>query len=66
MNVLEHYIVKIHSVVPYRAEWTKELPDKKFVTADITTDCYGSIKRESRVFSQTEWDKVVKRRYYLG
>ncbi|AGB62680.1 hypothetical protein [Bacillus phage phiAGATE] len=66
MNVLEYHIVEIHSVNPYRAEWTKEVPGKKFVTADITTNCYGSIKRESRVFTQTEWDEVVRKGYYLG
>lgn len=66
MNVLEHYIIKVHKVTPYRAEWTKELPDKKYVTADITTNCYGVTKRENRVFSQTEWDEAVEKGYYLG
>lgn len=65
MNVLEHYIVETHSVTPYRAEWTKEVSDK-FVTADITTNCYGVTKRESRVFSEREWDEAVKNGYYLG
>ncbi|AII27938.1 hypothetical protein LD13_gp037 [Bacillus phage Bobb] len=66
MPILKYCIIKVHSVTPYRAEWTKEIVDNKFVTADITTGCYGTFKRESRVFSQTEWDEAVKKGYYLG
>jgi hypothetical protein len=65
MNILEQYIEEVHNVRPYTAEWTKKF-DKEFVEVDITTNCYGSKKRDTHVFSTVEWEKVVEQGYYMA
>lgn len=66
MNLLEIYIKKIHSVEPYNTEWTREFPDKEFVKVDVTTDCYGNVRREQRVFNTQEWEEIKKKGYWMG
>ena len=65
MNVLETYIVTIHKVKPYAAEWTKEFKGKKFVNADITTNCYGREKRGEHIFEDKEWEEIKAKGYYM-
>lgn len=47
MNVLENYIEEIHSEVSY-------IKDPKFIKVDITTNCYGPIKRDVNLFNVEE------------
>lgn len=65
MNLLENYIVEIHSVTPYIAEWTEEF-NRDFVEVDITTDCYGIKKREICVFDSISWGEIKEQGYYMG
>lgn len=66
MNVLEHYIVEIHSVEPYKADWTREFPDREFVEVDVTHDCYGSVVRQKEVWNTVEFEQYKKDGYWLG
>jgi hypothetical protein len=66
MNILEHYIVEIHSVTPYEADWTSEFPDRKFVQVDMTHDCYGQVLRNTHVFNTKEWEQIKSQGYYMG
>ena len=63
MNLLEHYIEKIHSEeeIP-REEWMMS----PYVKVDITIDCYGNIERKTKFFPQSFWDTIKKDGYYMG
>ena len=49
MNILEQYIVEVHSVTPCLDEWTNEFPEDDFVKVDVTRNCYGAKKRVERI-----------------
>lgn len=65
MNVLPSTILTVHSVKPYEAEWTKVHPNTTFVEVDLTSDCYGTKSRTTRIWTTAEWTKVLRlRRFY--
>ncbi|KDN58472.1 hypothetical protein [Exiguobacterium sp. AB2] len=66
MNMLENYIVEVHDVETYNAEWTKEdwAKDKTWVEVDHTTNCYGSKTRSKRVYELNDWEATLKQGYY--
>lgn len=64
MNTLENYIVKVHSVKPYEAEWTKEFPGKEFVEVDMTSTCYGNEQRSKHVWNTKSWEEVKNQGFY--
>lgn len=66
MNLLEICIEEIHSEKPYVSDWTVEFPDRRFVEVDVTTDCYGRVKRETRIFNTREWEKYKRQGFWLG
>ena len=66
MNLLEQYIVEVHSVEPFTEEWVSEFPDRDFIKVDVTTNCYGRIKRVTRVFDRTEWTQYQKQGYWMA
>lgn len=66
MNLLEQYIQEIHSEKPYLAEWTTEFPDITFVEVDVTTECYGSVKRDTHVFNAVEWAKYKAQGFWMA
>lgn len=65
MNLLEQYIKEIHSVEPYTDEWTEKY-HKDFVEVDLTINCYGSVERKTRIFSEEEWEKTKEQGYYMA
>ena len=65
MNLLEVYIVEIHSEKPYTEGWTKKF-DKEFVEVDVTTNCYGSVKRNTTIWTTEELKKYKEDGYYMG
>lgn len=65
MNLLEQYIVEIHSVEPCNAEWTKEF-NKDFWKVVLTTECYGRMKTSDHVFDTEEWKKIKEQGYYMA
>lgn len=65
MNLLENYIVEIHSESP--AIYC--LPNNEFITLyqlDITIDCYGVTKRIKTTMAKERWLKAKSDGYYLG
>lgn len=66
MNLLEQWIVEVHSVTPHTESWTKEFPGKSFLSVDVTTTCYGRDERKVRVWTVEEWEKIQKQEYFLG
>lgn len=64
MNLLEHYIMVIHSVVEEASEWIK---DRTYIRADLTVDCYGKTERVEKYFLNWEqWNTVKEQGYYMG
>ena len=59
MNLLEHYIKEIHGI-----EYSKKYPD--LIVIDVTSDCYGCVKREERITTKDQWGKDVELGYFLA
>lgn len=68
MNLLENYLVEIHSVKPCNEKWTNEdwAKDEKWLTVDATFDCWGNKSRCTREYTKSEWETIVKKGYYMG
>ena len=63
MNVLEHYIVEVHSV--------KELPleywmDDFHVEVHMTSNCHGHERFGKHIFTISQWEHIKQRGYYMG
>lgn len=73
MNLLEHYIEKVISVVDVTKEWEKcmQEEDPNFVETDhmleikMIVNCYGSIQETTQWFHKTVWDKIQEQGYYM-
>jgi hypothetical protein len=59
MNLLEHYIIKVHSVEYYDSE-------QNYVLVDLTCNCYGAIQRVSHLTTIQQWEIDKKRGFYLA
>lgn len=74
MNLLEHYIEKIISVVDVTKEWEEYMKesDPNFVETDpmleikMIVNCYGSIQETKQWFHKTVWDKIQEQGYYMA
>lgn len=69
MNLLEHYIVKIHSVEDVTKDYEKRIgvkPNEPVYMVDLTYDCYGKIKREAYIFCKSKFEQVKKRGYFMA
>ena len=74
MNLLEHYIEKVISVVDVTKEWEdfirKDTPN--FVETDsmleikMLVNCYGNIKETTQCYHKSEWDKIQEQGYYVA
>ena len=57
MNLLEHYIIEIHSVTDITNKYTertgKELKEP-LLDVDLTYDCYGGVKRDNIRFIKSK------------
>lgn len=58
MNLLEHYIIEIHS--------EQELLAVGMVKVDLTYDCYGTIRRGVKLFGKREWEEAKKEGVFLA
>ena len=66
MNLLEHYIKEIISVVDVTKEWEKcmQEEDPNFVETDpmlqiaIIVNCYGQTTGITEMFHKSKWDKI--------
>ncbi len=63
VNLVEHYIVEIHSVEKIKREpWMEE----QFVKVDVTIDCYGNVKRCIAYYPSSYWEDIKENGYYMG
>ena len=64
MNLLQVYILEIHSVedVTDRCKWATE----PMIEVDMTTECYGKIERRKEVFSESAWEGAKEKGWYLA
>lgn len=74
MNLLEHYIKKVISVVDVTKKWEKYMQEKdpNFVETDpmleikMLVNCYGNIEETIKRLHKSEWDKIQKQGYYIA
>ena len=74
MNLLEHYIEKVISVVDVTKEWEKcmQEEDPNFVETDpmleikVLVNCYGNIEETIKRLHKSEWDKIQEQGYYMA
>lgn len=59
MNLIEHYIIKVH-----REHEIYMNPD--FIKVDLTYDCYGTIRRCLMMFRKCEWKEAKKKGVFLA
>ena len=60
MNILEHYIGEIFSVEPFVMRGTA------MVKVDLSTNCYGNVRRQTEVFTADEWDRAKEQGYFMA
>ena len=74
MNLLEHYIEKVVSVIDVTKEWEKYMQeeDPNFVETDpmlqisMIINCYGQTTGTTKMFHKSEWDKIQEQGYYMA
>lgn len=68
MNLLENYIVEIHSVKDYNPEdhWFFGDIIERYIEVDMTTDCYGSIRRDTCIFTEREFEEIKRQGYFMA
>ena len=74
MNLLEHYIEKVISVVDVTKEWEKHMQkeDPNYIETDpmlqvaIIVNCYGQATGTTKMFHKSEWDKIQEQGYYMA
>lgn len=59
MNLLEHYIEKIHSEKPL-----EDNPD--LIEVDFTYNCHGSIERKTDIMFKEQWDIIKEKGYFMA
>lgn len=64
MNILEHYIEKIHS--EELVTFTYEGENVTCYKVDLTYNCHGCIKRVTEFFLEDEWKSIKEKGYYLA
>ena len=64
MNTVKHFIEEVHSEKEstYQPKYAKEV----WVEVDITTDAYGSVKRDIHVFPKSCWDMHKEQGYFMS
>jgi hypothetical protein len=61
MNLIELYIVEVHSVRTVEESWGS------YVEIDATTNGYGNVSRGTHTCrTMAEWEAVKARGYFLG
>ncbi len=58
MNLLEHYIVRIHEVKEF-----EKYPN--MLEIDVTCDCWGNKQRIKHITDREQWQKDVQRGYFM-
>ena len=69
MNLLEHYIKEIHSVKDITNRFTERAgyePCEPLLEVELTYDCYGVVKRTTKVFWKSNFERVKKKGYFMA
>lgn len=69
MDLLEHYIRKIHSVKNITQDFEKHcgyVPEEDLYEVDLTYDCYGMEKRTKTTFWESNFERVKQCGYYMA
>lgn len=68
MNLLEHYIIKVHSITSCTIDdgWNTPQIANNYVEVEHTTNCHGCIKTHKKVFTIQEWTEIEKKGFYLA
>lgn len=69
MNLLKHYIIKIHSIIDITKEFEEKCgfsPNEPLFKVDLTCDCYGVVKRYTRNFYKSELKFSTDKGYFMA
>ena len=69
MNLLEHYIEKIHSETEITDDFTRKAgypPKERMFKVEMDVDCYGVKERAVKVFFESEWTTAKENGYYMA
>lgn len=69
MNLLEHYIKKVHDEQDITDEFEKHCgytPNDRYIKTDITFTCYGITKRNNMYFWGKDWEEIKKQGYFMA
>lgn len=63
MNLLEHYILEVFSVeaIPHQ-DWMEE----EWVEVMMMVDCYGTREKKTYYNTRKNFERDLKRGYYMG
>lgn len=63
MNILEHYIIEVYRVktIPHQEWMTCE-----WVEAEMMVNCYGAKNKTTYIGTRDEFERDIKRGYYMG
>lgn len=64
MNALEHYIVSVISVEPYKRAWMSDYDDK-YVKITAVVNCHRDVRRMTDIQTESEWEINKERGYIL-
>lgn len=59
MNLLEHYIKKIHKTTEHKS-------NSEWIIVDVTVDCYGVTQRIEHFTTKEEWKKEKEQGFFLA
>lgn len=59
MNLLEYWIKEVHNV-----EEIEGYPDR--IRIDVTSNCWGEIRRREHITSKSQWQIDIERGYYIA
>ena len=60
MNLVEHYIIEIYDVKE------NKYGSEKYLIVDLQYNCYGTIKREKRVFTKEGFEEAKQQGYFMA
>lgn len=71
MNMLEHYIVEIHSVKDVTDKFNNDLTPylklkEPLLEVDLTVDCYGDVRRTVVQFPKSKFESIKEKGYYMA
>lgn len=66
MNLLENYIVKIHSVTDDFIKHFGDITDEPLLEVDLTSTCSGITKRTKKTLWKSELDIIMQKGYFMS